>query len=285
MTVQGDQMRKFVMDSVTKLDLVCWMLVLSFFVGSAFLCGGSIELSFIGASGVVVVMFLVSVSIETIIETIKNVKGIGTIIGFITNGPEALCLIVGLLAGDVLFAASTPLGSNFMNPVLLVCASLVTKKAILVWRTNRVYSLVCVGLTASLAVVFYYVPVSYYWIWWGSAVIVTAILFAKRPVEETMEEATEVVFSKWYLVPAVLVMLIAGYFLDPVVSFASVHSCAPKNLIGFLVLATLTSWPEFKSCLVLLRRGLVLAAILNITVSNITNIWLALLGVGFYLIS
>ena len=278
-------MRKFVMDSVTKLDLVCWMLVLSFFVGSAFLCGGSIELSFIGASGVVVVMFLVSVSIETIIETIKNVKGIGTIIGFITNGPEALCLIVGLLAGDVLFAASTPLGSNFMNPVLLVCASLVTKKAILVWRTNRVYSLVCVGLTASLAVVFYYVPVSYYWIWWGSAVIVTAILFAKRPVEETMEEATEVVFSKWYLVPAVLVMLIAGYFLDPVVSFASVHSCAPKNLIGFLVLATLTSWPEFKSCLVLLRRGLVLAAILNITVSNITNIWLALLGVGFYLIS
>ncbi|NQT50394.1 sodium:proton exchanger [Candidatus Kuenenbacteria bacterium] len=279
-------MKKFVIESVTKLDLICWMLVLSFFVGSAILCGGSVELSFIGASGVVVVMFLVSVSIETIIETIKNVKGIGTIIGFITNGPEALCLLVLMWHGDVLLAASTPLGSNIMNPVLLICASFLCKKAIIVWQTNRMFSLICVGLTATIAVCFYYIPESMYWVWWIVAVVVTGVLFRMRPrEEESTDEEEAVAFSKWYLVPAVLLMLVAGYFLDPVVSFASVHSCAPKNLIGFLVLATLTSWPEFKSCLVLLKRGMVLAAILNITVSNITNIWLAMLGVGFHLVS
>jgi cation:H+ antiporter len=52
-----------------------------------------------------------------------------------------------------------------------------------------------------------------------------------------------------------------------------------------VVLASLTSWPEFKSCIVLLKRGNRLGAILNITVSNITNIWLAAIGIAAYLLS
>jgi cation:H+ antiporter len=82
--------------------------------------------------------------------------------------------------------------------------------------------------------------------------------------------------------PAIVVLIAAGYFLDPVVSFASDQSHAPKGVIGFFVLATLSSWPEFKSCLALLNRKKYLAAILNITVSNITNIWLAIAGVTTY---
>jgi cation:H+ antiporter len=50
------------------------------------------------------------------------------------------------------------------------------------------------------------------------------------------------------------------------------------------VLSALTSWPEFKSCLSLFRRRRPLAAVLNITVSNVTNIWLAVLGVAVYLL-
>ncbi len=277
-------MKEFVLDSVTKMDAVCWLFVLAFFCGCALLCGGDVRMAFIGAWGVIGTMFLISVSIEMIIETLKNMRGLGTIVGFITNGPEALCLIVGLLAGDVLFAASTPLGSNFMNPVLLVIAAIVTKRAIATWRTNRAYSLTCIGLTAAFAAEFYFLPEKLYWIWWGAAAIMTAVLFFWRPKEKEPESKEEAAFSKLWLIPAVAVMLTAGYFLDPVVSFASAQSHAPKNLIGFLVLATLTSWPEFKSCLVLFRRGRVLSAILNITVSNITNIWLAMLGAGIYLV-
>ncbi len=75
--------------------------------------------NFLASSGaalrVVLVMVVIGISIEVIIESLKGVKGLGTITGFITNGPELVCLIVGLVAGDILFAASTPLGSNFMK--------------------------------------------------------------------------------------------------------------------------------------------------------------------------
>jgi len=90
--------------------------------------------------------------------------------------------------------------------------------------------------------------------------------------------------NKIWLIPAVILLTVAGYFLDSVVNFSAQSSHAPKGVIGFLVLSTLTSWPEFKSCISLLQRGNVLAAILNITVSNITNIWLAAIGVTSYLI-
>lgn len=110
-------------------------------------------------------------------------------------------------------------------------------------------------------------------------------LFFLRPEEpETNSVEEHSVNPKVWLLPSIIILTLAGYFLDGVVSFAAESSHAPKGVIGFIVLATLTSWPEFKSCLGLLARKKHLAAVLNITVSNITNIWLAAIGVASYLI-
>jgi len=278
--------RQILLSSVTRLDLVVWVLVLAFFCGSSLLFQGNLQLSFIGASGIIIEMMFIGLSIEIIIESIKHIKGIGTVTGFITNGPEALCLIVGLVAGDVLFAASTPLGSNFMNPILLVAAAIICKMALQTVKTKPVYSAITILSTASLAVSFYLIPETYYLYWLICAMLITVPLFFMRPGEG--EEESDEMYHKGarrWLIPAILLLLGAGYFLDPVVSFAAENSRAPKGVIGFLILASLTSWPEFKSCLALLSRDKPLAAILNITISNITNIWLAAGGIGFYLIS
>jgi cation:H+ antiporter len=275
-------MKQFLVNSVGRLDMICWILVVAFFCGCSLIFGGNFNLSFIAAGGVVLVMILIGLSIEVIIETLKDVKGLGTITGFITNGPELVCLIVGLVVGDVLFAASTPLGSNFMNPILLITAALVCGVFFKTLKTNWKYSLTCILLTASMAVIFYTIPIKAHIYWVVTALIVSGILFVKRPEEEADESMEEEVIAKWSMMPAIAVLIAAGYFLDPVVSFASIQSHAPKGVIGFFVLATLSSWPEFKCCLALLNRKKYLAAILNITVSNITNIWLAIAGVATY---
>jgi len=266
------------------LDAIVWTLVLLFFGGSSIIRGGDLAFSIMGAVGIVMVMVLVGFSVEVIIETIQEIKGLGTIVGFITNGPEALCLIVGLLARDVLFAASTPLGSNIMNPLMLISAALITGSLVSMIKTNPGFMVTCILLTAVLAVGFFFIPEDFYLVWLVLAVMVTVVLFAKRTSEEHENNQTDNSFTKLWFVPAFLVLLIAGYVLDPVVSFTAEHSHAPKGVIGFFVLATLTSWPEFKSTMSLFRHDRALAAILNITVSNITNIWLAALGVSVYLI-
>ncbi len=279
-------MKTLFFDSVTKLDMVVWILVLLFFCGCSLLFNGDLQQSFIGASGIIVEMMIIGLSIEIIIESIKHIKGIGTVTGFITNGPEALCLIVGLVAGDVLFAASTPLGSNFMNPVLLLIAAVICGKTVQTIKTKPLYSVVTLLSTASLAVTFYTLDQQNFKYWLIGALVITVPLFFMRPSEG--EEESNTMYHKGarrWLIPAILMLLGAGYFLDPVVSFAALHSKAPKGLIGFLVLATLTSWPEFKSCLALLGRNKPLAAVLNITISNITNIWLAAGGVAYFLFS
>ncbi len=279
-------MKQLILSSVTRLDLVVWLLVLAFFCGSSLLFQGDIQLSFLGASGIIIEMMLISLAVEIIIESIKHLKGIGTVTGFITNGPEAICLIVGLVAGDVLFAASTPLGSNFMNPVLLVIAAMICKMTWQTLQTKPLYSVVTILSTATLAISFYFIPESLYKYWLLMALLLTVPLFFLRPSEG--EEESDAMYhegARRWLIPAILLLLGAGYFLDPVVSFAAENSKAPKGVIGFLVLASLTSWPEFKSCLALLSRRKPLAAILNITISNITNIWLAASGIGFYLVS
>ncbi len=74
------------------------------------------------------------------------------------------------------------------------------------------------------------------------------------------------------------------YFLDPVVTFTAEASLAPKWVIWFLVLATLTSWPEFKSVLALLKRNKTIDAFENILVSNITNLWLAIIWIIIWLL-
>ena len=275
-------MKQFLVNSVGRLDMICWILVITFFCGCSLIFNGNFNQSFIAAGGVVLVMILIGLSIEVIIETLKDVRGLGTITGFITNGPELVCLIVGLLVGDVLFAASTPLGSNFKNPILLITAALVCRVFLKTLKTNWRYSLTCILLTAGLAVSFYAVPIHYHMFWVVIALAVSGVLFIKRPPEEAEESMEEEFIAKWSMIPAIVVLIFAGYFLDPVVSFASQQCHAPKGVIGFFVLATLSSWPEFKCCLALLNRRKYLAAILNITVSNITNIWLAIAGVATY---
>ncbi len=279
-------MKKFLTDSIGRLDFVVWALVLAFFCGSSLLFGGDINLAFLGAAGIIFEMLLISMAIEVIIECLKNNKGIGTITGFITNGPEAICLIVGLFAGDIIFAASTPLGSNFMNPLLLIIAALICRQFLKTFSTNKFYTITTIVTTASMAGCFFIIPEKYYLGWLIVMSIISTILFFLRPGEQLDNDEEDYSFNpSFWLVPAVLTLTVAGYFLDSIVSFAAIHSHAPKGVIGFVVLATLTSWPEFKSCLILLERGKRQAAILNITVSNITNIWLAGIGVATYLVT
>ncbi len=260
-------------------DMAVWLLVLMFFGGSAVLCGGDVPRSILGALSIIVVMFFVSVSIEVVIEILKNVRGLGTLVGFITNGPELLCLVVGLLVGDLLFAASTPLGSNVMNPIMLLASAAITGSFLIMARTYPRYTWVTVGVTASFAVGFFLLPAALYPFWLAAVLFVTAVLFSRRPADDSGEEEAEDGLRRIWFLPAMLVLLVAGYLLDPAVSFAAECARAPKGVIGFFVLATLTSWPEFKSCLVLFRRKRPVSAILNITVSNITNLWLAALGI------
>ncbi len=276
--------KKIVIESIEFYDAVSWMIVILFFLGSAYLFSGDIAKAYLGASGIIVLMFLISVSIEITIETLQNIKGLGTIVGFITNGPEALCLIVGLITGNILFAASTPLGSNFMNPLLLVIAGLLTRSLTAIVKTKRVYTAFTIIVTASLATSFYLIDRSYYIPWVIVVLLISSLLFWKRPEESASDsvESGETLHKIW-LIPAVLILIFAGYFLDNVVSFTSEHSHAPKELVGFMILAMLTSWPEFKSCMALLKRKRILDSILNITVSNITNLWLAILGVAIWL--
>ncbi len=279
-------MKDFILSSVGRLDLTIWMLVILFFCGSAVLFDGNVQMAFIGSGGIIFEMLLIGISIEIIIEILKTAKGIGTITGFITNGPEAVCLIVGLMVGDIIFASSTPLGSNFMNPILLFCAAIVSGRLLLVFHTHRIYTMLTVLLTAIIALTFYILPTQYYLLWVIIAVLLSFILFFYRPAEPLLhEEKGAVAGSKFWLFSSIGVLTIAGYFLDPVVTFAAHHSHAPKGVIGFIVLATLTSWPEFKSSLALLNRNRPASAILNITVSNITNLWLAASGILFYLLN
>ncbi len=277
-------MKTFLRHSIGYLDLISWALVFVFFCGSALINNGNVTFATVGAFGVIIEMFFIAVSIEIVIECLKNTKGIGTLTGFITNGPEAVCLIVGLIVGAIIFAASTPLGSNFMNPILLIIAALLCYQLKAVLSQKKLYTCTTILSTALLAGSFFFLSTSSYQIWLLVATLITIPLFFFRPLEEINAEKEEHSFSpSFWLFPSITCLTIAGYYLDPVVSFAAEQSMAPKGAIGFVVLATLTSWPEFKSCMALLKRRQILSAILNITVSNITNIWLAAIGIATYI--
>jgi len=152
-----------------------------------------------------------------------------------------LCLIVGLIAGDILYAASTPLGSNVMNPIMLFAATLATGTLAVVVKTHTRFGLICISATAIMAVGFFFIPASTHIFWIITALIVTAVLFLKRPAEEANGDE-ENSFSPIWFVPAFFILLAAGYVLDPIVSYTAQHSQAPKGIIGFLVLATLTRY-------------------------------------------
>ena len=276
-------MKSFVKSTFHWVDAVAWALALVFFMASAILFDGDLSRSILGALGIILTMFFVGTSIEVLIEIMKNMRGIGTLTGFLTNGPEALVVIVGLIGGDVLFAASTPLGSNYMNPILLFVAALLTGRFLAIWRVGPIYFVTALVLTAVLAAVFFVLEVALYPWWIVVLLVISFALFFKRYPEDEEGEDEPISVAKMWFIPALLVMIAAGYALDPIVSYTSDHSMAPKGAIGFIVLSTLTSWPEFKSVMALLRRNLDKAAVLNIVVSNITNLWLAAAGVAAFL--
>lgn len=278
-------MKEILQSSVQKLDIVIWIITLCFFIVSAWILGWDIQGSMMGAMGIIVLMFFVGLSIELILSALKHVKWLGAITGFITNGPEALVLIVWLITGNVLFAASTPLGSNVMNPVLLILALIVSG---LILRLKGFkytwFFVVSFMLTAAFAVGFFFLPESWYLAWIIISGAVSIALFKKK--FDYQEEAVAMWESagKLFLPIGVIILLISGYFLDPVVGYTAEASKSPKWLIWFLVLATLTSWPEFKSVLSLFSKWKTLDGFVNIFVSNITNIWLAAVWVFIWLI-
>ena len=265
------------------LDLVISSLIVLFFVVSAVLNGGDVPGSARGALLIMAVMFVVGAAVEVIIESLRDLPGLGTAVGFITNGPEALCLVVGLLSGDIIFAASTPLGSNVMNPLMLLAAAICAGAVGLVGRSHRVFMTVTLVSTTALAVVFFALEVHHYLLWLTAVVAVTIGLFCRRPADPAEENPGKSGLKRWHAAPAVLLLVVAGYALDPAVDFTAEQSHASKGLIGFIVLAALTSWPEFRSSLSLLKRGRTTSAMLNIAVSNLTNLWLAAIGTAVFL--
>ncbi len=253
-----------------------------FFFFSALINGGDVYLSLFAAGAVVSVMTIIGASIEVIIEIFRNMRKIGTVLGFVTNGPEMVVLVVGIATGDVLFGISTPLGSSVINPFMLVLAVLVSRTAVKHFRINSVYTISCIVLTVILALLFYILPEGYYWVWIAISFLITVVLFILIPEEKEPEKELSSL-PLWVVVPALVTLLVSGYFLDIVVAFARDVSNVPKGLIGFLVLATLSSWPELKSTLVFFRKNRIRSAAINIYVSNISNIWLAVVGVVLYL--
>jgi cation:H+ antiporter len=171
-----------------------------------------------------------------------------------------------------------------MNPLLLVVAGLINRKLAIIFKTKTAYTIFTVVVTALLATGFYLIDDRHYPIWVLIVLAISSVLFWKRPEETTSDHVDgDETLHKIWLIPALGVLIFAGYFLDDVVTFTSEHSHAPKALVGFVILSMLTSWPEFKSCMALLKRQRILDAILNITVSNITNLWLAIMGVIVWL--
>lgn len=273
-------MKDILKESMQKLDITIWVITLVFFMWSALVMWWDVSSSAYWAFWIVFLMFFIWLSIELILSALKNVKWLWTITGFITNWPEALVLIVWLIAWDVLFAASTPLWSNVMNPILLILWIFVTWMFLKVkefkYKTFFFSSFV---VTAILAIVFFKVPESFYLVWIFLSLLISIYLFTRKFVDIHEEVQDETQVNKLFLPLWIVILLVSWYFLDPIVSFTAEASMAPKWLIWFLVLATLTSWPEFKSVLWLLKRNKVMDSFMNILVSNITNLWLAVIWV------
>ncbi len=275
-------MQGILRNAVWRYDLIGWLAVIGFFIISAITNNKDIPKTFIGALGIIGLMFLIGLSVEILIETIKHLKGLGTITGLLTNFPEMLVVIVGLVDNDILFANSTPLGSNFVNPIVLFFAAFLLGALKIALRIYPLYTAITLLASLSIAGSFFLIPINAYPIWLAIMIGVTLILFFQRPDEvDEEEEASEFISGFWFF-PSALVLIVSGYFLDPVVEFASEASSAPKGLIGFAVLSILSSWPEFKTIFALINRKKHSAGVLNTLISNIINLWLAGGGVVLY---
>lgn len=279
------RMKKVPIIHLDQYDIISWACVIFFFLASSFIFHGNTVHSFLGASGIIVLMSIISISIGVLLEILHNHPKVGEIAGYITNGPEALCLIVGLVHGKIVFAASVPLGSNFANPVLLMIASIIAARFLKVIQTEWKRTWFIISLTMFMAGSFFHSASALFMLGWVIvALVVSVILYKIKPNEQNHDEEGNGTISRYWMIPAILLLVIAGYFLDPLVSFTAKNSVVPEGIIGFLVLSFLSSWPEFRGTLSLIRMNKIRSAIMNIVVSNLTNLWLAIIGTVIYLI-
>ena len=277
-------MKKVSIIGIDRYDIISWIIVILFFLTSSLTFHGNMINSILGASGIVVLMLIISISITIILEVLKGHDKLGEIAGYITNGPEALCLIVGLVHSKIVFAASVPLGSNFANPILLVFAAIIAGSFLQVIKTEweRTWSIIL--LSMFMAGSFFWKSSTLFRLEWVIiSLILSIVLYRMKPAERNYGEKKGGIISRYRLIPAILSLIMAGYLLEPLVSFTAKNSLVPEGLIGFLVLSFMTSWPEFRSALSLIRMNKIRSAIINIVVSNITNLWLAIVGTIIYL--
>ncbi len=278
-------MKVLLKPSVDNLDFLAWGLVLLFFMTSALLFGGDLAQTFFGASAIIILMLFVSHAITLILEVLTHHPRLGEITGYITNGPELLCVIVGLFHGKLAFAIGVPLGSNFANPVLLAVAALAAGQIGSFFRASPARGTgILVGTMILAASFFAFDKGPWLWVWAGATLLFSLWFYKHRGSEDHFELSTTEALSDVYLLPAILILVGAGYFLDPAVSFTASASHVPEGVISFCILSFITSWPEFRTSLSLMRRNRLQAGVMNIIVSNITNLWLAIAAAATYLL-
>lgn len=280
-------MKDIIKSSIWKLDITIWIITILFFIISAWIYSWSVIHSIYWSIWIIFLMLFVSISIEMILISLKNIKWLWTITGFITNWPEALVLIVWLVSWNIIFATSTPLWSNFVNPILLLIGIIIMKKFSSVLRyRHKYFFLIWFILTSILALTFFFILERYYLFWLWISLIISFLLFFRKLKHHEIELGTEIevinVTSKVLLPVWIFILILSWYFLDPIVWFTAQASKTPKWIIWFLVLSTLTSWPEFKSVLSLLKKWKLQDSFVNILVSNITNLWLAIVWIIFW---
>ena len=210
------------------LDLGIWIGVLLFFGISALVGGGDLKLSFVGALGVIFIMFFVGISVELIIESLKDVKGLGTLVGFITNGPEGLCPDRGPDLRQHPFRGlhtpglqlHEPLDAGHLGPDHGQFSADHQDPPGLHRGLHPHHRLLCRELLFHslqvLSLVGHIDPGGF-----GHPV-------KMRPDEPAEEEEDEAVSRAWFI-PAFVVLITAGYLLDPVVTYSAEHSHALRG--------------------------------------------------------
>jgi cation:H+ antiporter len=278
-------MMHFVRKRVSGLDFASWLLVILFFGIATIVFHGVLSGTLLGAFGIVLLMLVITLSINTILDVMRNHPRAGEMAGYITNGPEALCVLVGLFSHKLMFAVSVPIGSNFVNPLLLVLAIYLGRRSSELFQPKALLAGLTLLLTVVAAGLFYLGnTVEYRWGWAILALGASLLFYHMREHEDEPEEEEIAVEHPILLIPAIMLLVAAGYFLDPLVSFTAAESKLPEGIIGFLVLSFLSSWPEFRSSIALIQRDRLRSAFVNIYISNITNLWLAIAGTIIFLL-
>ena len=281
----SQNLRKLFDLSIDRLDIISWFLVLQFFGAASLYFGGDLQASLTGALLIILLMLFVSHSIALILGVLQNHPKMGELTGYITNGPEALVMIVGLLHNKLIMAMGVPLGSNFANPILFLIALLMSGQLIGFFRLGALRSLLIILATAGLAASFFQLEsgnIEHLGLWALITLVVT-VIFYRFKGDEDCEEESEGALPVYFLLPAVLFLIGSGYFLDPAVSYTAQASKLDEGIISFCVLSFITSWPEFRTAISLIKLHRLKAAVMNILISNITNLWLAVGGVIAYL--